>query len=81
MVCRDQVLLADFTKKGVTGAYTPDAQSEGEGPRMVRSIIYDKVTALTAAQGMVLDTPRGISGVKPRPPICLTTMIWRKITS
>ena len=22
MVCRDQVLLADFTKKGVNGAYT-----------------------------------------------------------
>ena len=23
MVCRDQVLFADFTKKGVNGAYTP----------------------------------------------------------
>ena len=23
MVCRDQSLLADFTKKGVNGAYTP----------------------------------------------------------
>ena len=40
----------DYVIQGISGV--TDAQSEGEGHRMVRSIIYDKVTALTAAQGI-----------------------------
>jgi crotonobetainyl-CoA:carnitine CoA-transferase CaiB-like acyl-CoA transferase len=39
----------DYVIQGISGAV--DAQSEGK-PQMVRSIIYDKVTALIAAQGI-----------------------------
>jgi len=42
MVCRDQVLFADFTKKGVNGAYTPTHRvqlewQEFHGTRNIRS--------------------------------------------
>ncbi|MFP6808658.1 MAG: CaiB/BaiF CoA-transferase family protein [Pseudomonadales bacterium] len=40
----------DYVIQGISGA--TDAQSETQGKKMVRTIIYDKVTALTAAQGI-----------------------------
>ncbi|MFT5691046.1 MAG: crotonobetainyl-CoA:carnitine CoA-transferase CaiB-like acyl-CoA transferase [Oceanicoccus sp.] len=40
----------DYVIQGISGAL--DAQSEDDQPKMIRSIIYDKVTALTAAQGI-----------------------------
>jgi crotonobetainyl-CoA:carnitine CoA-transferase CaiB-like acyl-CoA transferase len=40
----------DYVIQGISGAL--DAQSENDQPKMIRSIIYDKVTALTAAQGI-----------------------------
>ncbi|MCB1644666.1 MAG: CoA transferase [Pseudomonadales bacterium] len=54
----------DYVIQGMSGA--TDAQAEHGGPpRMVRSIIYDKVTALTAAQGItaaLLARERGQGG-------------------
>jgi crotonobetainyl-CoA:carnitine CoA-transferase CaiB-like acyl-CoA transferase len=40
----------DYVIQGMSGA--TDAQSEGGDMKMVRTIIYDKVTAITAAQGI-----------------------------
>jgi crotonobetainyl-CoA:carnitine CoA-transferase CaiB-like acyl-CoA transferase len=40
----------DYVIQGISGA--TDAQAEAGSPKMVRAIIYDKVTALTAAQGI-----------------------------
>lgn len=40
----------DYVIQGISGIL--DAQSEGNQLKMVRTIIYDKVTALTAAQGI-----------------------------
>jgi len=40
----------DYVIQGISGAL--DAQAEGDQPKIIRSIIYDKVTALTAAQGI-----------------------------
>ena len=54
----------DYVIQGMTGA--TDAQAErGAAPAMVRSIIYDKVTALTAAQSItaaLLARERGAGG-------------------
>ncbi len=53
----------DYVIQGVSGAL--DAQGVDNEPRMVRSIIYDKVTALTAAQGItaaLLARERGAGG-------------------
>jgi crotonobetainyl-CoA:carnitine CoA-transferase CaiB-like acyl-CoA transferase len=54
----------DYVIQGMTGA--TDAQAEqGAAPAMVRSIIYDKVTALTAAQAItaaLLARERGAGG-------------------
>lgn len=53
----------DYVIQGISGAL--DAQSETDGLKMVRSIIYDKVTALTAAQGItaaLLARERGAGG-------------------
>ncbi len=54
----------DYVIQGMTGA--TDAQAEqGAPPAMVRSIIYDKVTALTAAQSItaaLLARERGAGG-------------------
>ncbi len=40
----------DYVIQGISGAV--DAQSAGEHPRLFRTIVYDKVTALMAAQGI-----------------------------
>lgn len=53
----------DYVIQGLSGAV--DAQSEGGEPKMVRSIIYDKVTALTTAQAItsaLLARERGAGG-------------------
>ncbi len=53
----------DYVIQGMSGIL--DAQATGAGPTMVRSIIYDKVTALTAAQGItaaLLARERGAGG-------------------
>ena len=53
----------DYVIQGISGVL--DAQSETNGLQMVRTIIYDKVTALTAAQGItaaLLARERGAGG-------------------
>lgn len=53
----------DYVIQGISGAL--EAQAEGDELKMVRTIIYDKVTALTAAQGItaaLLARERGAGG-------------------
>ena len=53
----------DYVIQGISGAL--DAQSETDKLKMVRTIIYDKVSALTAAQGItaaLLARERGAGG-------------------
>lgn len=53
----------DYVIQGISGVI--DAQAGQGGPQMVRTIIYDKVTALTAAQGItaaLLARERGAGG-------------------
>jgi crotonobetainyl-CoA:carnitine CoA-transferase CaiB-like acyl-CoA transferase len=53
----------DYVIQGISGIL--DAQSETQKPKMIRSIIYDKVTALTIAQGItaaLLAKARGQGG-------------------
>jgi len=45
-----QQKVYDYVIQGISGAL--EAQAEGDELKMVRTIIYDKVTALTAAQGI-----------------------------
>jgi len=43
MVCRDQVLFADFTKKGVNGAYTPNILSTQHPGQLAARLCRDHI--------------------------------------